>query len=100
MSIQEPQSCRVLCFVTLTSGDVPSSSSTQILPPVKDPRAIAWFGLPIMFRMSRCKPMRGFSTTAMEVHVASGKRFRKKWLRATQASLLAEAFERQGSLPP
>ena len=38
--------------------------------------------------------MRGFSTTAMEIHVASEKRLRRKWLRATQA-LLVEAFERQ-----
>ena len=47
----------MLRFVTRSSGDVPWSSSTQILPPVKDPRVIAWLGLPIMFRMSRCRPI-------------------------------------------
>ena len=30
----------------------------------------------------------------------AGKRVRRKWLRATQASLFTEAFERPGSLPP
>ena len=92
-----------LLSVALRNSQFPKMCHHRLRPrscPPNDPRAIAWFGLPIMFRMSRCKPMRGFNTTAMEVHVASGKRLCRKWLRATQAARLAEAFERQGSLPP
>ena len=47
--------------------------------PVKRPSAMAFFGMPIMFPMSRWSPMRGFRITAREVHFfPSGMRSRKK----------------------
>ena len=46
-----------------------------------------------MFWMSRCKPMRGLKSTAMDDQVPSGKRVRRKRFTAMQASRRLVAFE-------
>ena len=109
MWIHVPLSSQTLPFLRVVSKEVPSSSSPDSTS-IESPKSDSMVSFPTMFCMSRCRPIRGFSKTAMEVQSSMWKAmshetvdcdacfFHRGSLRHVR-SIASQSIKAQGAVP-